>query len=295
MTSFDFEAIGTAWHIDIYDVLSDTDAAHILESVKTRIDLFDKAYSRFRADSLVTEISQKAGVYTLPDDALPMLSLYKDLYDKTDGFFTPLVGNMLADAGYDAEYSLKQNKPLQSPPAWNDVLQYTHPTLIVKQPVILDFGAAGKGYLIDIVGKVLEESGLQAFCIDAGGDILRKAQDTIRVGLENPDMLDEVIGVYPLGKGSICGSAGNRRAWGKFTHIMNPKTHASEHASKAVWVMATSAMLADALATCLFFVEPKELLNDYAFEYVILFADGRVEQSHGFTGELFLAFMPIKT
>ena len=289
MTSFDFEAIGTAWHIDIYDVLSDTDAAHILESVKTRIDLFDKAYSRFRADSLVTEMSKKAGLYTLPEDALPMLSLYKDLYDKTEGFFTPLVGNMLADAGYDASYSLKQSKPLEKAPAWNDVLEYNHLTLTIKQPVILDFGAAGKGYLIDIVGGVLEQSGVRAFCIDAGGDILRKASDTIRVGLENPDMLDEVIGVYPLSKGSICGSAGNRRAWGEFTHIMNPKTHTSEHAVKAVWVMAASTMLADALATCLFFVEPKDLLRDYTFEYVRIFSDGRVEHSHDFTGELFFA------
>jgi thiamine biosynthesis lipoprotein len=58
---FNFEAIGTKWHIDIYEKLDKTEKSKLFSKIKDRIDLFDKAYSRFRADSLVTKMSLPAG------------------------------------------------------------------------------------------------------------------------------------------------------------------------------------------------------------------------------------------
>jgi len=105
-------------------------------------------------------------------------------------------------------------------------MTYKHPRLTVYTPVLLDVGAAGKGYLVDIIGELLEEQGTIAYCIDAGGDILRKSMgnDTIRIGLEHPSDATQAIGVVELGNGSICGSAGNRRTWAGLHHIMDPQT-----------------------------------------------------------------------
>src|ERR1035437_1904360 len=200
---FNFEAIGTKWHIDIYQELDETEKSKLFSKIKDRIDSFDKTYSRFRADSLVTKMSKESGIYTLPTDAKAMLSLYRDLYLRTDGLVNPLVGNLISDAGYDAQYSLKQKKKLEIPPAWDDVLEYKHPTLLIKKPVLLDFGAAGKGYLVDLVGKVLEENGVKEYCIDAGGDILHRGTTPIRIGLEDPEDTTKVIGVGILVNGSI--------------------------------------------------------------------------------------------
>ncbi len=299
MAQFNFKAIGTTWKIDIFDQISVTKQSDILSRVMARIDIFDKAYSRFRNDSLVTQISNEAGSYSMPSDADMMMSVYYDLYLKTGGFFTPLVGRLLSDAGYDANYSLSQKGKLEIPPAWDDVIEYrsTEHVLIAKKPVLLDFGAAGKGYLIDLVGEVLRSNGIVAYCIDAGGDILfndqlsiindQKKTKTIRVGLEDPDDANKVIGVYELGSQSICGSAGNRRAWGDFTHIMNPKTMVSPTEIIAVWVVANQAIIADALTTCLFFVKPETLADAYKFEYFILYKDRSFEKSVGFDAEIF--------
>jgi thiamine biosynthesis lipoprotein len=285
---FNFEAIGTKWHIDIYEKLDETEKSKLFSKIKDRIDLFDKAYSRFRADSLVTKMSKESGVFTLPADAEAMLSLYRDLYVRTDGFVTPLVGNLISDAGYDAQYSLKQKKKLEKPPAWNEAMDYKHPTLVIKKPVLLDFGAAGKGYLVDLVGKVLEENDIHEYCIDAGGDIMHRGKTPIRIGLEDPENKEKVIGVSILHNGSICGSAGNRRKWGDFTHIINPKTLTSPTEIIAVWVMADTALLADALATCLFFVPASVLVDAYKFEYVIIYSDRSFEKSIDFSGEIFI-------
>ena len=287
MTQFDFPAIGTHWHIDIFKDLNEADKAKLFLKIKNRIDFFDKVYSRFRADSLVTKMSKEGGVYSLPTDAEAMLSLYRDLYVLTDGLVTPLVGNLISDAGYDEQYSLKQKKKLEKSPAWDEAMDYQHPTLLIKKPVLLDFGAAGKGYLVDLVGKVLEENNIKEYCIDAGGDILFKGKKPIRIGLEDPENTSKVIGIGILKNDSICGSAGNRRKWGDFTHIINPKTLASPTDIIAVWVMADTALLADALATCLFFVPADTLAGTYKFEYVIIYSDRSLEKSVGFSGEIF--------
>ena len=287
MTQFNFEAIGTVWQIDIYRELSGEQESELRGLVMDRIELFDKTYSRFRPDSLVTRMSKETGMYLLPADAQFLFDLYYDIYKRTDGFVTPLIGNLISDAGYDAEYSLTQKKELQIPERWEDVLDYRFPSLTIKKPVILDFGAGGKGYLIDIVSNVLEDNGVSQYCIDAGGDILYKNTTPIRIGLENPENTDQVIGIYTLTDGSICGSAGNRRVWSTFTHIINPKTLVSPADILSVWVVAKTAFVADLLATCLFFVAAERLLDRYDFQYVILKADHSIERSENFKGELF--------
>ncbi|MBP6884726.1 MAG: FAD:protein FMN transferase [Candidatus Pacebacteria bacterium] len=288
MVQFNFEAIGTHWQIDIYQDISSFKEEEILVSVKNRIEIFDKTYSRFRTDSLVTEMSKKVGIYILPDDAKEMLAVYRDLYIRTNGHVTPLIGNIISDAGYDAEYSLKQKKDLFEAPKWENVIEYVYPALTVKQPVLLDFGACGKGYLVDIVGGVIEACGIFQYCIDAGGDILHKGPNSIRVGLENPENNTQALGIYTLQNGSICGSALNRRKWENFTHVINPKTLTSPKEILAVWVATQTALVADALATGLFFESAKAFRDRYDFEYLIVRSDFSIEKSPNFSNELFM-------
>lgn len=287
-SAFTFNAIGTAWRIDFESGLPEEARSVLLARIQKRIDEFDKNYSRFRADSLVTEMSRKESAYTLPHDAEPMFSLYEKLYRLTDGLFTPLIGQLVSDAGYDAEYSLIPKK-LSSPPAWDDALVYRSPELIVKKPVLLDFGAAGKGYLIDIVGDILKNEGIRSFSIDAGSDILYSNPNNtpFRVGLEDPADFSRVVGVMEIKNGSICASAGSRRKWAHFHHIMNPHLLSSPEHILGTWAHAETALLADALASCLFFVEPKILAEKFNFSYAILSADRRLEVSPNFTGEIF--------
>lgn len=287
MSTFRFDAIGTSWQIDIYQELQEAQEKVLLSAIKERIDSFDKTYSRFRADSLVTTMSQEVGEFVLPDDAKDLFSLYEDIYNRTHGLVTPLIGNLISDAGYDAQYSLVKKLELQTPLEWNNAIVYDYPNITIKQPVILDFGAAGKGYLIDIVAKVIEEHDISAYCVDAGGDMIHRGSEAIRVGLENPSDLEQVVGVYPLKNKSLCGSAGNRRAWGDFTHIINPETKTSPTEIVAVWTIAHSTIVADILATALFFVPASVLTDGYDFEYVLVRSDGSIEKSASFSGELF--------
>ncbi len=307
MLSWVFDAIGTKWQIDINSSLPVNKRIFLEKLIRKRIDEFDKTYSRFRSDSLIRKLAVKKGKYLLPPDGDALFKFYDQLYKLTGGLFTPLIGQVLVDAGYDETYSLKPKK-LHHPLSWDEVLNYyppdnsrhpASPYVIIKKPSILDFGAAGKGYLIDIVSEILEEKGVASYCIDAGGDIRYRndKKRTLRVGLENPDNFQQVIGVAEITNESICGSAGNRRKWGKYHHIIDPFTLSSPQTILATWVIAPTTMpgtsryptmLADGLATCLFFVSPEILLNKFSFEYIIMYSDYSIMKSVGFNGELFV-------
>lgn len=281
-----FDAIGTQWIITA-EIPEGIDGEKTKQDILSRIAIFDKDYSRFRSDSLVSEIAKKAGTYTLPDDAKLMMALYKELYKITDGAFTPLIGQTLSDAGYDAKYSFKPGH-IKKTPKWEDALDYKHPILKTSVPVLLDFGAAGKGYLVDIVSELLLKKGIKIFVVNAGGDI-RVCGEKVRIGLEHPQDTSLAIGVASIANKSICGSAGNRRVWDRYHHIINPHTLTSPKNIIAAWVVADTAMLADGLTTCLYFVSPEELSKHFKFEYMIIFEDNSIESSQSFPAELFLS------
>lgn len=249
------------------------------------IDAFDRTYSRFRDDSLVSRIAKEQGTYAFPDDADMLVGFYKDLYDVTDGAVSPLVGGVLAAAGYDETYSLRPGD-VHVAPRWEDTMRWHDGMLETTRPALLDFGAAGKGRLVDLVGEILEDGGLRNYVIDASGDMRVRGSGEI-VGLENPTDLTRVIGTIPVADASLCASATNRRAWGQWHHVVDPRTATPTRSVVATWVMASSTMVADGLATALFFV-PAQQLQRWSFTYVRLLADGTVERSADYVGELYV-------
>jgi len=297
-TTFSFEAIGTSWNIEIHKTLSPEAEGVLLDAIKSRIRDFDMAYSRFKPDSLVSTMSKKPDTYILPRDADKMMVLYEDMYKITKGAFTPLIGNTLSDTGYDAIYSFRPKSPeaITPPPTWAEAIEFNHTTheILIKKPsIILDFGGIGKGYLIDIVGELLIEYGVDSFLINAGGDILYKNACKVnlpylRIGLEHPADKTKVIGVTEIYNQAICASAGNRRAWANYHHIINPHTLTSPTEILATWVIADETIIADTIATALFFKDPEIFLEaGFKFEYLIIFPDYTIKKSEGFKADMF--------
>lgn len=281
-----FRAIGTHWDITIEQDMTPDQVRGLFLLVRERIEQFESTYSRFRDGTLIDSIAHHAGDYTLPDDARPMFDLYQRMYTLTDGSVTPLIGATLEDAGYDKTYSLKP-KTVTIAPKWEDRLNYVFPILSVKAPTKLDVGAIGKGYCIDIIGALLESNGVDTYTIDAGGDIRRRGDGAKVIALEHPDDTSMAIGTIEIESGSICGSAGNRRRWANLHHIIDPKTGLSPMHLKAIWVVAETTMLADAMTTALFFMSPEDLLRHFHFGYVLMHADNSVTWSQNLSPTLF--------
>lgn len=283
-----FEAIGTVWHIELFDDVTDAQIGVAKQKVLQRIDTFDRNYSRFREDSLVTQMAAEPGRYSLPADAMPLFEVYHKLYKATGGLMTPLIGQTLSDAGYDANYSLKPGN-VSRPPKWEDTIEYDAQHVLLHQPALLDFGAAGKGYLADIVAGVLTIEGMNNFAINAGGDIVFRTSSKkfLQIGLEHPNDRKLAVGVAKILNQSLCGSAHSRRKWDKYSHIINPSTLESPRGIAALWVVADSGLIADGIATALFFVSPIRLRPYFNFEYALVRSDMSLHHSRGFPAEFY--------
>jgi FAD:protein FMN transferase len=159
-------------------------------------------------------------------------------------------------------------------------------SILTQRALVIDIGAAGKGYLVDIVSAMLREAGLRQFVVDGGGDLRHAGASSMRVGLEHPFDSRLAIGVANLRDRALCASSTTRRAWGDgLHHVLDTRTGAPVRDVVATWVVADDAATADGLATALFFAEPPG--GGLSVTCVRMFADGRAEMPREFDGEHF--------
>ncbi|WP_327398276.1 FAD:protein FMN transferase [Streptomyces phaeochromogenes] len=290
---FGFDAIGTHWQIETDEPLSQDLRRLILD----RIERFDATYSRFRPDSLVSRIAAATdgGRFAFPDDSLALFGLYERLHAVTDGAVDPLVGRELELLGYDATYTLRPApdsvraaEHARGRPIWAADISRNGRRVITRRALVIDVGAVGKGYLVDLVSDQLRAAGHTDFVVDASGDLRHSGPRATRVGLEHPFDRRQVIGVAEVRDQALCASGVSSRSWGDgLHHVLDARTGVPVDQVVATWVVAQEAALADGLATALFFTEPQRLAESFDFTYVRVRSDGRAELSPDFPGELF--------
>lgn len=287
---FRFGAIGTDWQIDTEHPLPDG----VRQQITVLTENFDRVWSRFRADSLVTRIAHAAGGgrFEFPARDAALLNLYDRLVAAAGGAVDPLVGRDLELLGYDAHYTLTPDQAALTSrrhrDSWLSDIRRQGTTLVTDHPVVIDVGAAGKGYLVDLIADTLRDAGIDRFVVDGSGDLRHRGPDPVIVGLEHPTLAGRVIGTVPLRDQALCASAATRRAWGNgLHHVLDGRTRQPVSDVVATWTIADDAATADGLATALFVTDP-ERLEPFAFSWVRMLADGRVQWSNRFDGELFL-------
>ncbi len=286
---FAYASMGTQWEVTVWDDVSTGVMAELENTVIRNSAKFDNTFSRFKTTSLVWDMARKPGITKVPADLVRMLRLYEKLSVATDKQCNPLIGFALSDLGYDKDYSLREQAAVRPVPDFQETLRIADDTHVeLRAPALIDLGALGKGYFVDVIAALLKQRGLRRFLVNGSGDMYYSGDgESIRAGLEHPEDPSKVIGVLEMKAGCLCASGSNRRRWGKHHHIINPQTWASPEDILGTWVLAESAAVADALATCLFLTEPERLREHFAFEYCMVNASYTVRRSEGFHAELF--------
>ncbi|GAC68254.1 FAD:protein FMN transferase [Gordonia soli] len=287
--SWTTEALGTHWEITSSTGLDPSATA----AIRAELDRIDITWSRFRSDSVVAEIARRAGHHPIPVTDQPLIDWYRTLYEVTGGAVTPTIGQTLVDAGYDAAYSLTSATTVRAAPGWDSVIAGHTGALDIVEPVLLDVGAAGKGFAVDRIATLLaDHSG--DLIVDGSGDMwISDRVEPVRVALEHPVDPTSAIGVVALPGGAICASAGNRRAWADWHHIVDARSASPAREVLATWAIAPSAMIADGIATALFFVDAPTLRTRLAdrgivFHHITVRRNGSVEHTDVPGLELFL-------
>lgn len=281
---WEFEAIGTRWQVQTPAPVPD----RVRADLGVLIEEFDRAWSRFRADSLVTALARGARAVPLPPDGAAMLHLYAALSAATAGAVNPLVGGPLARRGYDASYGFVDAGAEPAPADWTDRLAWRHGRLTLTAPAVVDVGALGKGRLVDLVAAKVDGP----VVVDASGDLLVRGMPQ-RIALEHPYDPARAIGVWEVTDGALCASAVNRRAWGAgLHHVLDARTGEPVQTVAATWAVAATAMVADAVATALFFDGGPAFAAAHDAQWVRMMTDGRVQWSPGCRADLFRGPVP---
>lgn len=291
----------------------------ISQRVQKRIRAFVEEYeytlSRFRADSLVSRMARAAdgGDFEFPEWAGPLFTLYSEFYAATHGAFDACIGADLLALGYDNSVQFVPESAASAsddsdswanyrralPVTWADISRDCGSvTLRTNQPVQLDFGAAGKGYFVDLLTQIIKEelSGDSRsdsdsladfdFLVNAGGDMracFSEENNQIKVALENPFDTTQAVAVASIASGALCASSSARRRWkvkdasylGKdasgfesnliATHLINALDGIPACDLCASWAYVPSktcdfpTAYADALATALFVSQESDL------------------------------------
>ncbi|NLP82338.1 FAD:protein FMN transferase [Microbacterium sp. CFH 90308] len=284
-----FDAIGTQWEV----VTAHELPGAVRDATMLVVEGFDCAWSRFREDSIVSDLARRPRQVPAPSDAEAMLDAFAALSEATAGAVNPLIGDALEHRGYDATYSFRDSGAVPAPSAWQDLLTWRDGVLELRQRATIDVGALGKGRLVDLVlGVVGAAAAGGDVVVDAGGDLAVRGAPQ-RIGLEHPFAPRRAIGVWEVTDAALCASATNRRAWPGATgaglhHVLDARTGEPVRTIAATWAVATDAMTADAIATALFFEGGPRLAHDWGVDWVRMTTDGRVEWSPGCRADLFV-------
>ncbi|MFJ3956506.1 FAD:protein FMN transferase [Arthrobacter sp. NPDC090010] len=284
---WEFEALGTRWWIRATGLSPDLRA-----SITGIITEFDATWSRFRPDAAIRQLAEAASsevrTLSLPEEAGKLGRLYGELHELSGGSVTPFIGASLARLGYDEHYSFRAQGAAVPAPRWGVDAHWEDREIRATGPVIVDIGAAGKGLAVDLVSEFLGASGAGPFLVDASGDLRSGAGSEDRIALENPFDTSQAIGVVSVADAALAASAVNRRSWGEgLHHVLDGLSGLPVRKVMATWVLAPTAMLADGLATALFFVPGEELSRRYAVEWLSVHSDGHAEGSRYFLEGLF--------
>ena len=131
---------------------------------------------------------------------------------------------------------------------WSADVERHGTTLIAHSPVALDFGACGKGYLVDLLAGMLGDGAGHPqpiqYVIDAGGDLLVHTDEPITIALEDPADPANAVGAVEISQGAFCASSPSRRHWSdaaghQLHHLLNAIDGLPVDDVAATWVAVT--------------------------------------------------------
>jgi FAD:protein FMN transferase len=179
--------------------------------------------------------------------------------EETGGAFDPTVGGRMAARGFNRHYLTREvtDAPAADSVSFRDVeIDTQERTIRLRRPLTLDLGAVAKGLAVDAAARELQP--FRNFAIDAGGDLYLSGCNPQgkpwSTGIRHPRVSGGVVDCFRISDQAVCTSGDYERG----QHILDPRCGEAAHGVASATVVAPSAMLADALATAAFVLDPKE-------------------------------------
>ncbi|MEY4592679.1 MAG: hypothetical protein RIR18_1574 [Pseudomonadota bacterium] len=280
-----------ASHCEVTLVAEDeTKAKQAIELAATEVRRIEHKYSRYRPDSLISQINQAAGTghRTLIDPETAWLLSYANaLYQDSDGLFDITSGKL--SRAWDFTKRLVPTEAelvsLRSLVSWSAVEASDTHIYLPKISMEIDFGGFGKEYAVDRAAEILLNEGFQYGFVNFGGDVrvLGPQPDNSpwQIGIRDPNQATGLIASIPMHGGGLATSGDYERFFEingqRYSHIIHPKTGIPVSFHRSISVIAETALHAGSCSTIGMLMEtPQPFFKLYPIRYLIVSPDGSV-------------------
>lgn len=260
-----------------------------------RIDELEKIFSRHSSSSLLSVLNSQGAVQDFPSEFKAVLEQSLLVEKQTYGALNSSVLSVLKYLEEHGHVNVKELQEQFSRIIHAPVVVQDKKISLRQSESIVTLDAIAKGFIVDCAAQVFEQSGVQNYLINAGGDIrvkgmksLEKGQEkTWRIAIEDPYKQGNYPAVFSLMRGALATSGNYEKNFGENRHhIILPSLQShdpsdiekqkkgqallslagdGEHTSpavKSVSVIAPNAMQADAFATAISCM-PVDIALDY--------------------------------
>jgi FAD:protein FMN transferase len=270
-----FPAMGTQCQI-VFRAPSQKQAAAFREAAICWVEDFERKYSRFKPDSMISVINREAGVRSVETDAEldSMLSLCDWYHWSTGGVFDPTAMPLIKLWDYHAERPVVPSddeiEKAREFVGWSKVEKKPGGVFLPHAGMSIDLGGIGKEYAVDRVLEMSAGWGVRDIMVDFGRDIRVKGESPHRggwrVGLEHPDDPGRCWGGVLVNERAVATSGDYLRGFEvdgrRYGHIIDPRSgRPVENGCNAATVIAQSCTEAGVLSTAALVLGKKEGLS----------------------------------
>ncbi|MGZ4954206.1 MAG: FAD:protein FMN transferase [Methylobacter sp.] len=231
-----FKAMGSPCEIQLF-AENHSEARRVADSAIADVYRLEALYSRYRSDSLLSDINRAAaagGCITVDNETAGLLNYAAICYDQSDGLFDITSGILRRAWRFDLNKLPEQAQiqELLDKVGWHK-LHWAPPVLEFSTPGMeIDFGGVVKEYAVDRAATLCREAGIRHGVVNLGGDIKvigpRADGSPWQVGIHHPRRDEAIMQTISLREGALASSGDYERCimvdGVRYGHVLNPKT-----------------------------------------------------------------------
>ena len=247
------------------------DAMAAAKRAEEEVRRIEQKYSRYRDDSVLSQINQQAGLSAVSCDAETCHLLDKaDLLYRHSGGLFDITSGVLRKAWHFDAPALPDPALLQTllqRIGWQKV-ERDGDSIFLRDPGMeIDFGGFGKEYATDRAAEMLRANGVHHGYVNLGGDLRvvgpKPDGEPWSIGIRHPRRDNTMVATIPLAHGALTTSGDYERYFEldgqRYCHILNPVTGYPVRHWQSVSVLAGNTLSAGSISTVAMLMEEKGL------------------------------------
>jgi thiamine biosynthesis lipoprotein len=229
------QVFGTTYSIIYYD-----NTTNFEPQIQQIFDDINQSLSTYIPTSDISKINDGNTEIQVDEYFQEVFEKSRRIYEETDGYFDPTVGNLVNAWGFGPKKPLNDLDSVKV----SELMQFVgfdqvniESGVVVKQypEIYFDFNSVAKGYGIDVVSRFLESKKVKNYLVEIGGEIRTRGTKPegkkwkVQIDSPNTDGTRSAYDIIEIEDKSMA-SSGNYRKFRiaengeKYVHTINPKT-----------------------------------------------------------------------